>query len=237
MPIDGNPTLAAMRDADRSEFGARLLAARKQAGMSQTDVAKAVGISQGTYAQAEKSGQGSAHVLKLAEVLRVNAAWLSSGTGPMERRPEAGMVDLDQHPDITPIRRVELRLQAGVSGFAVEPLDDDGPPIFFRNDWLRQRGYKPYNLLALKIGGLSMIPTLYPDDLVVVHIADTDPKDGEVYAVNYEGEPVVKRMKRERGSWWLSSDNADKARYPDKECVEGSCLVIGHVIHRQSERI
>ena len=176
-------------------------------------------------------GLGDALAAKLEQAFGKPAGWFD------EVRPDPVEVDMDSHPDLAPVRTVRLKLQAGVSGFAVEPIDDDGPPIFFRNDWLRQRGYKPYNLLALKIGGMSMIPTLWPDDMVVVHTADTEPKDGEVYAVNYEGESVIKRMKRERGSWWLSSDNADKARYPDKECLEGSCFVIGHVIHRQSERI
>jgi len=237
MPIDENPTLAAMRDSERSEFGARLLAARKKSGMSQTEVAQAVGISQGTYAQAEKSGQGSAHVLKMASVLGVNPGWLADGTGDMTGRPEPQEVDLDLHPDLVSVRRVELKLQAGVSGFALEVDHTSGPPIFFRADWLQSKGYKPYDLVALKITGQSMEPTLYPNDMVVVNTADREPRDGRVYAVNYEGEAVIKRMVRDGGAWWLSSDNPDQRRYPRKECTEGSCIVVGQVIHKQSEQI
>lgn len=227
-----------MRETTRSDFGARLYAARKHAGMSQTEVAKAVQISQGTYAQAEKSGQSSGQVTRLAAVLGVNADWLATGEGNMLDRPHPEEVDLDAHPDLTPIRKVTLRLQAGVSGFAVDPLDEiDGPPIFFRNDWLQQRGYKPYNLITVKVKGQSMESNLHDGDLVVINTADTEPKDGEVFAANYEGEAVIKRVKRERGTWWLTSDNLDKARYPDKECVEGTCIIIGRIIHKQSEKI
>jgi phage repressor protein C with HTH and peptisase S24 domain len=147
------------------------------------------------------------------------------------------MFDLDAHPDLVRVRKVQLRLQAGVNGFAIEADEGDGAPIFFRAEWLQLRGYKPYKLLAIKVKGNSMEPSLYPDDMVVVNTADTEPKDGKVFAVNYEGEAVIKRMVRDGGIWWLASDNPDQRRFPRKECTEGSCIIVGQVIHRQSEQI
>lgn len=231
------------------EYKDRLKHAMLAAMVSTPRLAEQMGLS---YQAVRKVLQGGSRSFtaennaRAAYVLGVDPNWLATGspkpkpgskTVPLTPH-DAPAFDLDAHPDLSSIRTVRLKLQAGVSGFAVEPLDaNDGPHIFFRNDWLSERGYKAHDLLALKIGGMSMIPTLWPDDMVVVHTTDTERKDGEVYAVNYEGEAVIKRMKRERGSWWLSSDNADKARYPDKECLDGSCIVIGHVIYRQSERI
>lgn len=157
--------------------------------------------------------------------------------GGRRTEPQGEMVDLDMHPDLVTIRRVELKLQAGVSGFALETDETAGPPIYFRADWLQSKGYKPYDLVALKIVGQSMEPTLYANDMVVVNTSDKEPRDGRVYAVNYEGEAVIKRMVRDSGAWWLSSDNPDQRRYPRKECTEGSCIVVGQVIHKQSEQI
>lgn len=180
-------------------------------------------------------GLGDALAAKLEKAFNKPAGWFDIPVSPDLEPVE---VDLDNSDEISRIRKVRLKLQAGVSGFAVEPDNEgDGPPIFFRNDWLRQRGYKPYHLIAIKVKGASMETNLYEGDMVVVNSADTEPKDGEVFAVNYEGEAVIKRMKRERGTWWLASDNQDKSRYPDKECVEGSCIIVGRVIHKQSERI
>lgn len=180
-------------------------------------------------------GLGDELAAKLESAFGKPAGWFDT---PISKGDEPEMFDLDAHPDLTPIRKVKLRITAGVTGFAVEPLDEaDGPPLFFRNDWMQQKGYKPYHLITIKVKGHSMEDKLFEGDMVTLNTADTDPKDGEVFAVNYEGEPVVKRMKRERGTWWLTSDNMDKARYPDKECVEGSCIIIGRVIHKQSERI
>ncbi|MDO9357891.1 MAG: XRE family transcriptional regulator [Polaromonas sp.] len=220
----------------------RLKKAMEAAGMSQADLARACKVSapsvNGWLNGKSKFLRGE-NLLSAAKALNVSEQWLANGIGPMHPRgnSEAAELDLDSHPDLTPIRKVKLRLQAGVNGFAVEPEEEDGPPIFFRNDWLQQRGYKPYNLLAVKVKGHSMEDKLYAGDLVVIHTADIEPQDGEVFAVNYEGEPVIKRLKRERGSWWLASDNQDKARYPDKECIDSSCIIVGRIVHKQSERI
>lgn len=67
----------------RSEYGARLLAARKHKDMSQTALAKAVGMSQSAYGQAETTGSGSSFTSQLAEVCGVRAQWLATGDGPM----------------------------------------------------------------------------------------------------------------------------------------------------------
>lgn len=146
-------------------------------------------------------------------------------------------VDLDAHPDLVRIRKVKLRLEAGINGFAVDVDETDGPPIFFRADWLQERGFKPYALLAMKVTGSSMEPTLHPEDLVVANTADTVAKDGEVFAVNYEGEPMIKRLVRDGGTWWLTSDNPDQRRYPRKEWVDKNSILVGRIIHKQSERI
>jgi phage repressor protein C with HTH and peptisase S24 domain len=66
-----------------------------------------------------------------------------------------------------------------------------------------------------------MEPGLYDGDTVVVNTEQVTPKDGVVFAVNYEGELVIKRLMRDAGQWWLRSDNADQRRYPRKTCGEG----------------
>lgn len=152
-------------------------------------------------------------------------------------RPAPLAVDLDSHPDLTPIRKVRLHLRAGIAGFAVEPEDGEGLPIFFRADWMAQRGYKPQHLLSIKVKGSSMEPSLHEGDMVVINAADTAPRDGEVFAVNYEGEAVIKRLVRDAGEWWLVSDNPDQRRYPRKQWVDGSSLIVGKVVHKQSEQI
>lgn len=134
------------------------------------------------------------------------------------------------------IRRVRIKMSGGVIGWAVECHEEDAPPLFFRKEWFDRRGFKPENLVAVKVTGASMEPGLYDGDTIVVNRADTQLVDGEVFAVSYEGELVVKRMRRDSGEWFLASDNLDKRRYADKHCTE-NVVVLGRVVYKNSERI
>lgn len=166
--------------------------------------------------------------------LPYRAAWLAEGTPPKLATQKP--IPLSTNPDYPSVRRVVFRLSAGVSGYAIEYPDEEDAPIVFRRDWLERNRYKPESLFAVRVTNGSMEPGLYDGDTVVVNTAATDPVDGAVFAVNYEGELVIKRMMRDAGQWWLSSDNPDQARYPRKVCHEAT-FIIGRVVHKQSERI
>lgn len=134
------------------------------------------------------------------------------------------------------VRRVRIKMSGGVIGWAVECHEEDAPPLFFRKEWFDRRGFKPENLVAVKVSGSSMEPGLCDGDTIVVNRADTKLADGEVFAVSYEGELVVKRMRRDSGEWFLSSDNQDKRRFGDKHCTE-HVVILGRVVYKNSERI
>lgn len=240
----------------------RLALAMKNAEVSVAQLAKEVGI---TYqavkavVDGKSAGFGIINNVRVAAALKVNSDWLATGDGNMlakhyviegapghytingqpaemvvTRAPQP--VELSDNPDYPAIRRVRLKAQAGVTGFAVEFMDEDGPPIVFRKDWYAQNGYQPNKMIALRVSGESMSPSLYPGDLIVANTAQTDPKDGIAFVAAYEGEIVVKRLVRDAGQWWLTSDNPDQRRYPRKVCDEHT-QIIGEVVYRQTERI
>lgn len=162
--------------------------------------------------------------------------WLVAATAGEDRPSYVTEIALEDNDEYPAIRRVAFKLSAGASGFGIEYLDDEGPPIAFQRSWFVSRGYKPDKLFATKIKNRSMEPGLFEDDTVVVNTAATALKDGKVFALNYEGELVVKRLVRDAGQWWLQSDNPDKTRYPRKACHD-NVLVVGEIVHKQSERI
>jgi hypothetical protein len=41
---------------------------------------------------------------------------------------------------------------------------------------------------------------------------------------------------RDTGQWWLTSDNPDQRRYPRKAC-DDSVVLLGRIVHKQSEHI
>lgn len=140
-------------------------------------------------------------------------------------------------PGVTHIPKVKLKLSAGISGIEVIPERFDGSTTMLSTDWIQRHGYDPAQLISTFVGGESMLPNLHPDDVVVVNLADRDPVDGKVFAVNYEGEPVIKRLTRDLGRWWLTSDNPDQQRYPRKACEGDTCIIVGRVVHKESEHI
>lgn len=175
------------------------------------------------------------NLLKAAQALNVSANWLSTGRGRMKPLP-AKEISLEENPDYPAIKRVKIKISAGVTGFGIEPLDDDHAPIVFSRSWYENNGYKPESLIAIKVTGASMEPGLYEGDWVVINTDDIVPRDGVAYALNYDGEAVVKRLFRNDGQWIAASDNADKRIYRDR-ALNGDTFVIGRVVHKQSERI
>jgi len=67
----------------RTDFGQRLLQARKHAKLSQIELSEAVGMSQGTYGALEREGQGSSYTAAIARKCGVNGDWLADGVGEM----------------------------------------------------------------------------------------------------------------------------------------------------------
>lgn len=142
----------------------------------------------------------------------------------------------DDDPRITVIPKVKLRLTAGITGFEVEAELGDDSTSTVPTHWMRARGFKKEHLISIDVRGESMEPTFFAGDTAVLNTADKEPADGGVFAINYEGEPVVKRMVRDAGQWWLASDNADQRRFPRKLCEGERCIVIGRVVWKTSER-
>lgn len=209
-------------------------------GMTVTEIAKTCGVTTAAVAQWRGGGiktirPGAA--ARLAAATGYNAIWLATGEGVAKRMGfQGGAIQLDDNPAYPAVRRVRLKMSAGISGFAVEADTEDDTPIVFKESWFTARGYKADKLLAVRVKGSSMEPGIYDGDTVVINTAQQEPRDGHVFAVNYEGELVIKRLQRDAGEWLLSSDNPNKAHHPTKRFTEGTFL-IGEIVHKQSERI
>jgi len=152
----------------------------------------------------------------------------------MRVRLEVVDEDDDYHVHIP---KVKIRLSAGISGFELEPERFDGSFYTVPGSWIERHGYDRSKLIAVLVRGESMETTLYENDLVVINTADRKKVDGAVFAFNYEGEPVIKRLSRDAGHWWLTSDNRDQRRFHRKICEDNNCMIIGRVVKRESDRL
>jgi phage repressor protein C with HTH and peptisase S24 domain len=209
-------------------LGANIRRHRIASGLTLEQLSDRSGVDVGTINALEnRDSRRSSYAVAIARGLGMTAEQLADDAG----LPAA--VNLTDNPDYPAIRRVRFKLSAGVSGFAVEYLEGDDAPIVFQRKWYTSRGLRPDRLFAVKVANGSMEPGLHHGDTVVVNTDQTTPKDGVVFAVNYEGELAIKRLVRDAGAWWLHSDNPV---HPRKLCDE-NCIVIGEIVHKQSEHI
>jgi phage repressor protein C with HTH and peptisase S24 domain len=227
--------------------------ARKDAGLSGealgTKLAFELGTARGhtkaniSHWETEKHGPSLQQLLAIAKITgkSLPAAIIDGlrGTDPTQLLPGAMRVVVPEANDdsFVQVPMVKLRLSAGVTGFQTEPEQHDGGTVGMRRDWVERKGLNPAKLIAILVKGESMEPTLYEDDIVVINTADRKPAVGEVFAVNFNGEPVVKRMQKDGGRWWLASDNPDQRTYYRRACEGESCLIIGRVVRKESDRI
>lgn len=146
--------------------------------------------------------------------------------------------DFGAGPDVYQFYPVELRIRPGVPGYTAWPDEtDEDAPLSLHKHWLARRGYVPTQLLALRVKAGGMEPSLHVGDVFVIDTADTELRDGQVFAVNFYGEVLVRRAQRDGGGWWLAADNPDQMRYPRKACGGPDCVPIGRLVFKQSESI
>lgn len=215
---------------------------------TQMDLATKAGVSQGSIGHLESGRTSTSRsITSIAKALEVDPVWLAEGKGEPYPLPRQGaptpadaipVVVADEYDaDFYQIPKVQLQLSAGITGFQTVPELYDGVRVSVAKNWVDRKGYRPNALIALTVKGESMEPNLFQGDLVIVNTADTKMVDGAVFAVNYEGEAVIKRLMRDAGQWWLSSDNQDQRRFYRKSCQGGECIMVGRVVRRETDRI
>ena len=226
----------------------RLKQARLDAGLSQAELAKQLGAGQSTIASIENGrNQSSGRLVDIAQVLGVNAAWLASGHGPRQAAAAPAGADRavddpqivvwETLSDLPPdenrvwIDRYDLMCSAGTGLIQWEIRQKQALP--FTLDFFRAIGSKPEHCRLATARGNSMEPFLFDRDLIMIDVSKTSVRDGNVYAVRFEDETLVKQLfKQAGGALMLHSYNA---RYPDRivpASDDTSFEVIGQVIYR-----
>ena len=220
-------------------IGNRLEEAMKWAGFfNQQALADASGIPQPTISRilknsAKKSPSGNTIKL-LADACGVSFQWLYEGTGPMERQGSGGLSGVikvaagEAEAQFVGVKMLKRQIFLGLDGSDADWEYEDEVPISLPVEWLRDKRLSASDLFAFRASGQSMYPTIRDGALIVATRADVQPVDSKLYAVNHNGRPVVKRMEREAGLWYLASDNpAPEFR---RRAVDNDSRIIGKVL-------
>jgi transcriptional regulator with XRE-family HTH domain len=127
---------------DRTPFGARLFAARTHAKLTQTQLAKAAGVSQGTLGELEWSYDGSAAVVRLAMACGVRPEWLAEGSGDM-LDPDAWPFELVTLEDVLALDEKQRGIIEGAMLTALDRIRGPNPQDLERFNASHVRMKKP----------------------------------------------------------------------------------------------
>jgi len=235
------------------EFKDRLKTARQHAKLNQTELAERAGLTQTSISDLERGkSKATAFVAQIASVCGVSPMWLAEGVGDMLKgvsdaaplnRPPPGisMSDIEPWDDNTPLdddevyvpflREVEL---AAGSGRFVIAENDSTRLRFFKKD-LRHNNVQFDNAKCVVVSGNSMFPVLRDGATVGMNIGKNslgDIVDGDMYAINHNGQLRVKQVYRLPTGIRLRSFNRDE--HPDEdytfqEIQEEQIVILGHV--------
>lgn len=219
-----------MSEHERS-LAVRLKHARMSQNITQADLARRSGVSQSTIANVESGrNAGTKFLFPIADALGVHTRWLVEGKGKMwvdgdpsspkvvPIKEHAHMLVWDQKIDLPPdedrvwIDRYDYRFSAGNGHIQWEIRERNALP--FNMSFFRAIGCKPEDCRLVDVVGDSMSPFLFDRDMMMVDMSKREPRDGKVYAVLFEEEPLVKQIFKEPGgALRLHSFNS---RYPDR---------------------
>jgi len=210
----------------------RMRARMEALGISQSKLAREVGVTQGTIAHlANGRSSSSVHLPKIARELQTTVAYLEGEADD----PTQGYVPLPSTDAVAselglvPVREIDLRYGMGATELEV-PVTTT--VRHFSRDWIRiYTGASPDHLYFAQGIGDSMSPTILDSDLLLIdaseqtlHLAD------KIWACAYGNSGMVKRLRQMAdGSVKIMSDNQnvrDEIAYDDELHVLGRVVAI-----------
>lgn len=228
------------------EFKERLKAARQYAKLNQTELAARAGLTQTSISDLERGkSKATAFAAQIASACGVSPMWLAEGVGDMligvSPPPGISMSDIQPWDENTPLEDDEVyvpflrevELAAGSGRFVISE-SDSARLRFFKKD-LRHNNVQFNNAKCVVVSGNSMLPVLRDGATVGMNVGKNslgDIVDGDMYAINHNGQLRVKQVYRLPSGIRLRSFNRDE--HPDEdytfaEIQEQQIAILGHV--------
>jgi len=223
----------------------RVKAARKHAGLTQRELAKAARVEQPLISQLETGKTlKSAHIAQIAKACRVSAIWLASGEGEMvpPLRNADGSINLDkpwenlpEPSNVAPASQDERPMRSYpvisdvVAGDWAESCDNHQPGD--ADEWIESDKRAGECGYWLNVNGDSMLPNFPHGSRILVQPEGFDLVSGKFYvALIYEPghrrETTFKQYVRDSGIEYLRPLNNDFRTLE----ITPSVRIIGRVI-------
>ena len=204
-------------------LGTRIRLARKNAKLTQIQLAKKMGVSGPTVSQWESDDFAPKNMLLLAECLRTSTDWLLYGVQQDNQTKSDGSFEgkLSTWDDKTPLDTDEVevpfytQVNLSAGNGIIADVENHGPKLRFSKSSLRSQGVEHEAVACVKVSGNSMEPVLPNGSTVGIDTANKTIVDGKMYAINHDGMLRVKLLYTLPGNGLrLRSYNQDE--YPDE---------------------
>ncbi len=148
------------------------------------------------------------NLVKLADTLKVNIQWLSTGDGPMRNEEEvfqeiSNRIIIDSKEVRIP--HYDIKVSAGHGNY----IDEENiiGYIPFAKSWFSRFRIPTNKAVAFNATGDSMEPTIQDNALILVDTSEYKPRDGCIYVISTGGDLRVKRLQRQTKGLLIISDN------------------------------
>lgn len=179
---------------------------------SQIDFVRETGVNQG-----ETSGLlngkrvfGERKARKLEKLAGLPAGWLDQNHSQTDDSGDGS----PSYADYAPIPIISAKASCG-NGYINDNVEILGNFALPRS-MLKKIGVSPANAEIIFAYSWSMYPTIRNGSHVLLNKADTEPKEGKIFAICLNDSLVLKRLFMQNGAWFMRSDNPDKNEFPDR---------------------
>ncbi len=175
--------------APARSIGERVKHARKSRGLSQTDLAQRVGVSQPAIANWETGLHDPRRLMlaKLAVALDYPLDWLAAG--------DRSLGESDKHAAAAYIRRPVMHVPViSFRSAALMALDMTADPHTMAEDYIPVTAGSP-KLFAVFLEDEAVNLAFPIGTLVVIDYADRSPRDGAFCLASVEGDPLLRRWR------------------------------------------
>lgn len=225
-------------------LGTRLQHTLNLKGLTQEDVANAVGVSQTAISDiAIGKTKRPRNILELANVLGVSAEWLMTGKGEApDFEAEVDSVEEENEPFYTRLEVLDVYASAGNGEFVSGDLAGYVQAVEFQNEYFHQLFQRASDkgLAIINVKGDSMEPTICSGDLLFVDTTRNAYQGDGIYVFSFNDKLYVKRLQfagdkllvisdnKHYHTWDINPDNESKVVYHGKvEFLQGRIKRVG----------
>lgn len=170
-------------------------------------------------------GISKSGAVAISKLYNISLNWILTGEGTSKSFD--GIITNTSQPvistEIDPESKLWLPLMnisfACGDGMKIEyHFEETKKRLAFEPDFLSSRGVKASNVRLLYARGDSMEEFIFDGDIFAIDISDTTIRDGQIYAVYFEGEAMLKQIFKEAGGTLIL--HSKNPKYRDKTVTE-----------------